>query len=411
MASRDLGVSYPKHILWYKFFMFMIRTFVYPVGRIVLHLKTKKDKGPKPTPCVMLHNHMSNYDFICTLDIFRPYTRYIISDAMLRSKLNAIVFPIATDFIYRRKGDRADDVVESIKVTLDKGISIGLSPEGGVSPNGTTESVRPRTGQMIKDLNCGMVTIALRGGFFIYPTWARNKSKGPMFGEVVGRYTKEDLADKTPDEINEIIYRDIYVNNYEWNRKARIKYERKNRAEWMERVVGICPKCKTVGSMHSEVDDLYCSECGYRLTVDEYGFLQGDDAVYDNLYDWDMWQRGYLMSQRDKWLASPDEIITVDEHMKLNILRNNFPVLLDEDVRVEMTAKEIRVIGEKENLVMPLDEIAGIIGAITDGYGITFKDEYYQFKASHPIWNEKQRFIRKVLRGEPIKRDPPSKSV
>ena len=400
LASRNIGVSAPRHTWWYKTVLYSLRTVLMPFVKMRLHMKTKTDRDVKETPNIMLYNHISNYDFFCSLDLYHHYTRYIISDAMLRSKLNAIAFPIFTDFIYRRKGERADDAVESVKVSIKKGVSVSIAPEGGVTPNGGTEPVRPRTGQLIKDCDCGMVTIALCGGYFIYPTWSHHRAKGPMFGKIVGKYTREEVSKMTVDEINEIIARDIHVNHYQWIKEARIPYERKCRAEWMERVVSICPKCKTMDAMHSEVDDLYCTKCGYKLSVDEYGLFQGEDVVFDNLYDWDMWQRDYLTSFRQKWLDNPDDIITVDEHMSFNILRNNFPVLLDDDATVEMTAKEIRVIHKDGVLHMPLEEMSGIVGAISDGYGIVFKDEYYQFKADHPIWNEKQRFIRKIIIGE-----------
>ena len=404
MASREIGVSHPRHILWYRFFMFMARLILMPLAKWKYKIRTRTDKKEKPLPCILLYNHVSNYDYICNVDIFHPYIRYIISDAMLRNKLNAIVFPLVTDFIYRRKGERADDTVETVKVTIQDGVNVGIAPEGGVTTNGTTEPVRYRTGILVKDCHCGMITVAMHGGYFIYPTWSHYKAKGPMYAEIVGRYTKEQIEGMTVEEVNDTIFRDIYVNHYEWNREKRIPYERKHRAEWMERVAGICPKCKTIGKMHSCIDDLYCEECGYRVTVDEYGFFQGEEVIHDNLYDWDMWQRKYLVSLRQKWLDSPEDVITSDDHMTFSILRNNFPVLLDDDVRVEMTTKELRVIGEKENMTIPLKDMSGIVGAIEDGFGVTYKDEYYQFKAPHPLWNMKQRYIRKILLGEPIGR-------
>ena len=402
LVSRDLGVSYPRHTWWYRTFLAVVRPVVLPIVKMRMKIKTRPERREMDKPSILLYNHVSNSDFICSLDLYRPYTRYILSDAMLRNKFNAIIYPICADFIYRRKGDKGDDTVESVKATIKKGISVGLSAEGGVSTNGTTEEIRPRTGVMVKECGCGMVTMISYGGYFIYPTWSHYKAKGPMFGKVVGIYTKEQVAAMTSDEINATIAKDLYFNHYEWNREARIPYVRKNRAEWMERVAGICPKCRTVGSMHSHIDDLSCEKCGYKVTVDDYGFFNGDDVIFDNLYDWDMWQRNYLISKRQEWLDSPDEIITTDEHLSISVLRNNMPVTLDEDVRLEMDAKEIRIIGEKCNMTMPLDEMGGIIRAIPDGFGIVYKDDYYQLKAPYPLWNAKHRYIRKILRGESI---------
>ena len=63
-------------------------------------------------------------------------------------------------------------------------------------------------------------------------------------------------------------------------------------------------------------------------------------------------------------------------------------------------------------MTFPLREIAGITGAIANGFGIVYKDEYYQFKATQrPLWNMKQRYIRKVILGEPIGKLPDGRIV
>ena len=99
MASREIGVSYPSHKLWYNSFLRFARVTILPVLKWRYHIKTRKDRRKMPVPCIMVYNHISNYDYMCNVDVFRPYIRYIISDAMLRNKLNAIVYPLVTAFI------------------------------------------------------------------------------------------------------------------------------------------------------------------------------------------------------------------------------------------------------------------------------------------------------------------------
>ena len=81
MASREIGVSKPTHILWYRFFLFMARLILLPFVKWHFHIKTKRDKKEKDLPCILVFNHISNYDYLCNIDMFRPYARYIISDA------------------------------------------------------------------------------------------------------------------------------------------------------------------------------------------------------------------------------------------------------------------------------------------------------------------------------------------
>ena len=396
----------PTHKLWYRFIMFMLRNVVaLPPARLVIKLRTKPYRGEIDVPSIFVFNHSSDLDFIATVDMFRPYSRYIISDAVMRKPIMAGIAPLLTDFIFRRKGERADEVMGSVRLSIADGVCVGIAPEGGVTQNGVTAEVRPKTGQLIKECGCGFVTMTIRGMYFNDPTWARNMAHGPIFGEVVGVYTREQTASMTADEINETIARDIRVNHYEWIKEVRIPYDRECRAECMERTLYRCPRCEKDGDMHSKGDDLFCGSCGYRVTVDEYGLFTGDDAVFDNMYDWDMWQTDYMRSKVPEWMADPDKVFLRDEHMRFQVIRDNAPEILDEDVTVEMNAKAITVRGEHTDRTFLLEEIGGISGSVANGFGMSCADGFYQLRSSEPFCNYRHRMARKFILEEHAKAD------
>ncbi len=397
MSSRNKGVDYPKHTLWYRFCLWVLgHGIVLPVVKRHYNIRTERYTGKVERPCVLTYNHVCDYDFLGVLTSFRHYGRFIISDALLRKPSLRRLLHFATNGIYRRKGEKADDAVKAAKATIEKGISVFMAAEGEESPNGVTAEIRGRTGEMIKYLDADLITFRVDGGYFLKPKWADSRSNGPLLGHVVNVYKKEDLEKMSSEEINEIIYRDLYVNHYDWNRENRVVYDRENRAEHMERLVFRCPQCKKDGHLHSHGDTLSCDACGYSVTVDEYGFFN-EGAVFDNLYDWDMWQRSELVKESESW--NDDDVITSDEHCVLKIMSGDDAVTADDDVTISITRKEVILKGNSADIRIPLEAKMNIV-AVRGGCGITYDGKYYRVEPKTPSCMRRYRTILRIIRNE-----------
>ena len=393
-------VSPPRHQWWYRSLLAVGRVLIIPPVCRMYKIRMKKYKGKIPDTSIVMFNHVSDYDFMGVLQGFPHYARFVASDALIRKRYMRYLMGAVSDFIFRRKGMNGDNVVESVNASIAKGVHVCIAPEGGESINGTTAYIRPRTGQMVKDANAGMVTFRMEGGYFLKPSWSKRRYKGPMYGGVVGVYTKEEMAAMTAEEINALIYRDLYVNSYEWQREHREHYEGEARAEFMEQVLYTCPKCKCINHMHSKCDTVYCSECGYTVDVDEYGFFTGDDVIFDNLYDWDVWQRNLMNSKVEYWKAHPEEIILSDEDQVLKGLENNYPYVIEDGVRLTMSASEITIKGKESNIVMPMEEVQSITVVSREDVGIIHNGVYYQIGAKVQRSGVKYKQLIAMLRGK-----------
>lgn len=398
MTTRVDDVSAPRHTPWYRFMYSFLLHVPLPIIRRKLHVKAERTKLRPADASMITYNHGCHFDFITVNHIMPVYTRTITTDAIIRKRLPRMFLPIMSDFIFRRKGQKADAVVESVNLTIADGICVHLAPEGNVTQNGATDAVRPRTGRMIKDSGAGLVTIRLAGNYLNSPFWARNKSKGPVYGELVNIYSKEDIAKLTPEEINDLIEKDIYINHYEWNREKRIVYDRQDRAECMERVAYMCPKCGKIGHMHSSHDTLSCGACGYSADVDEYGFFVGEDIIFDNLYDWDMWQKEQLSAKMDGWRSSGEDIITFD-HVKIQYMDGENPVIVSPDASISISADRVAIKGEGTDMEIPLADIISFNSLFSDTMGMNYGGRSYQIRSHVPVSNRVFRDILKIVRG------------
>lgn len=396
MASKD-KISRPKHTLWYRFMLKIARWFLIPVIKRRYSMDTTRYKGEVKGPFLVVCNHISRYDIPCTLDIFPHYSRYIISDAMVRKPASKIIFSIITDGIYRRKGENANYVVKSCKATIDSGINVCMFPEGTRSPNGVTLPIRKRTGQMVKELGVPLMTYRLKGSYFIKPLWAKNRAKGPMFGGIVNVYTVEQLEKMTVEEINDVIYKDLYFNHYDWVKETRLMYKRDDPAEYMERVLHTCPKCESEGQIRTEHDKVICDACGYTVRVNEFGLYVGEDAVFDNLYDWDHWQKERLRSKYQEWKDDPDREITFTEHVKVSKVIDNDPKIIDDDARISITFNEFIIKGKKVDIHAKIDEMSGLGVTHKNSMGASIDGSFYSLSPGDRQNIRKYRTIRRII--------------
>lgn len=397
-AGRDMV---PHHLWWYSFFIRVpVRCFILPLGRIFIPLKIERYKGELKDPCIIFYNHSTDFDFAGVIDGIPKYGRHVMSDELLKKKWKRTIIMTATDGIYRRKGERADEVIAAIKATLDQGINVYMVVEGEETHNGVTQPVRKRTGQMVKDLGCDIVTFRLEGGYLMKPKWSEEKSKtGPLFGAVQHVYKKEELAKLTPEEINDLIYKDLYLNVFDWNREHQVPYDRKCRAEFLERILYICPKCHSECKMQSKVHDFFCPDCGYKVSMNRYGLFEGDDMVFDNIYDWDVWQKEEMRKKRPEWEANPDAVITSDSGCVLKKLNGDDQEVLDENITVKITFNDLIIEGEKFNQRFPLRELEGL-ASIRKGIGFTYDGVYYKAITPNKACMLRYRTIRRIIMNE-----------
>ena len=388
-----------KNTPWYRFFMRVpVRCFILPLGKRIFRIKTERYKGEIPSrPFMMIFNHATDFDFIGTVNGVPEYGRYIMSDELIKKPWRRTIIMTTTNGIYRRKGENANNVVKAVKETLDQGINVYLAAEGEETANGVTAPIRKRTGQMVKDMGVDIITYRLEGGYLIKPKWAETRAKGPMYGHLVAIHRKEDLAKMTPDEINDLIAKDLYYNVYDWQKEHHIPYDRKDRAEFMEKILYRCPKCESMCKLKSEHHDLFCTECGYRVSVNEYGLFEGEDLRFDNLCDWDLWQRECLREERPKWEANPDEVIASDHGCDLKRMDGNDTVIMDTDVTVQMTFNDIIIKGKNVDMRMPVKELEGL-ASVRNGIGVSYEGKYYKvITVQYKTCMMRYRTIRRII--------------
>ena len=303
-------------------------------------------------PFLVLCNHNTDWDPLLLGCAFPDYLSFVASEHIFRWKLAGRLIIALFDPIARLKGKTAGDTAMTMLRRLRKGVSVAMFAEGNRSFNGLTNEILPATGKLARSSGVKLVTYRLDGGYFTSPRWSARLRRGKMTGRVVNVYTPEELKAMSADEVNAAIRRDLFVDAYAVQREAAVPFRGKNLAEHLETVLCRCPRCGGIGTLKSRDDTLSCA-CGFSVRYNEYGFLEGEDAPFDNVTDWDAAQTRELFALAD---AAGDAPIFSDDGMELKevFLDSHTDAQLGKGV-MTLYADRLECCGQ----VFPLAELGG----------------------------------------------------
>ena len=268
---------------------------------------------------LVLANHNTDWDPLLLALAFPRYMSFVASEHIFRWGFAAKLIIFFMNPIARLKGTTASDTALTMLRRLKKGISVAMFAEGNRSFNGLTGDILPSTGKFARASGAGLVTYRFDGGYFTSPRWCGSAlRRGKLTGRVVNVYTREQLKAMSAEEVNEAIRRDLFVNAYEVQRKEMVRFKGKNLAEHLETVICRCPSCGRLDTLHSAGDTLSC-DCGFSVRYNEYGFVEGDGAPFDNRTDWDLDQTERLCAMADA-IPDNDTPIFTDDGMILKEL-------------------------------------------------------------------------------------------
>lgn len=393
---------------WYEF--------VYRIFRPVLDLFLPRkfnyeykniDVPRSHSPYIVISNHITFWDPLFVAISFKKQQFFVSSDQVMRAGIGGKLIRFLVNPIVRVKSQNETQTVISIFKRLRQS-NIVIFSEGTISYDGETKMVMSSTGKLVKRSGASLVTFRISGGYFTYPRWARFHRKGKMTGKLVNIYSAEQLKAMTPEEINEQVYKDIYVNAYEDQEKEPIAYKGKKLAEHLETALYCCPQCKEFSTLTSNDDRFFC-KCGFHVRYTEYGYFeypqqeqQDKKPPFTTILEWCKWQQG----------------IITDIVNRINDLDVNTPIFTDhnQDLYLVTRAKKgdlqasgtlhlyvdrlSLVTAEGKEINYPLDTINDTATFANSVFIFSTKEkQILEIKSEHPTCVIKYMEMFKLIRG------------
>ena len=218
-------------------------------------------EGLKP-PYILLSNHMYFVDFhLCSIATWPHSVNNIATiDGYYRR-------PFIMEWLgclCKRKFTTDMALLRSVKKVLHEyGDILCMYPEARYSPIGTTAILPDSLGKLVKKQGVPVVVLLHHGNYLHTPFWNyRKPRKVPLYTTMTQVLTAGEVAEKSADEINEIIRQAMDYDEYRWQREKGIRITEPFRAEGLHKVLYQCPHCLTESKMESHGAILRCAACG-----------------------------------------------------------------------------------------------------------------------------------------------------
>ena len=301
--------KYKRHQIFWKIIRFIAPSVLKPLYKYSYELAPKLEP-----PYLVFSNHNGDLDPALVALSFPQQMYFVASEHVYRAGFASKILRFVFEPIAKRKGTAdAVTVMKSIRA-LREGKNVCIFPEGQKSFNGITGEINIATGKLVKASKASLVTYKLEGGYFTTPRWGKGIRKGKMHGSIVNIYNKEDLEKLSPEEITDLVKKDLYEDAYQKQSQNLIAYKGKNLAEGIEHALCLCPECKQIDTLFSKKNSVFCKNCDFTTSIDIYGYFD-ESCKFKTVLQWDEFQQEELKklireksSEKSEFIFSDDEV-------------------------------------------------------------------------------------------------------
>ena len=235
------------------------------------------EKLGKDEPCLVLMNHSSFIDLkiAARLLVTRPFHVVCTSDGFVGKRwMMRLIGCIPT----RKFMMDVTLVRDMVYVVRELKSSILMFPEASYSFDGTQTPLPESFGKCLKLLKVPVVMIRTNGAFARDPLYNNLQlRKVRVSAEVEYLLSPEEIARKSPQELNDILQEKFTFDYFRWQQENKIRVAEPFRADGLNRMLYKCPRCRTEGRMQGQGTKIGCRQCGETYELTEYGYLQAHE--------------------------------------------------------------------------------------------------------------------------------------
>lgn len=225
-------------------------------------------------PFILLPNHVSLFD-PPMVNIFVPHrVHFVMSDANLRTPLARWAYGKLCNVIPKTKALSDSSAVRKIVQLVKKKRVICIFPEGRASWDGVTHNIFFSTVKLLRLLKIPVIVPLIEGGYLSRPRWATSVRSGRLIIRYKIIFDGPELAEMTNEAVYERLIEELAHDDYQFQRRSGQTYPTKIGAEFLERLIFLCPSCKSRATMRSEGNRFFCKSCGFESQWTPEGYLR-----------------------------------------------------------------------------------------------------------------------------------------
>lgn len=327
---------------WMKFRHKVVRTLaywvIYPYSVLKYGIKVEKFKEQGKRPYLILFNHQTAFDQFFVGMAFKGPVYYVASeDLFSMGWVSRLIKYVVAPIPIKKQTTDASAVMNCIRLAREGG-TIAMAPEGNRTYDGKPVNINPAIAPLAKKLKLPIALYRIEGGYGVHPRWSDVVRKGKMRGYVYKVIEPEEYNDMSNEELYTAIKDGLNVNEV----KADGEYYHKNSAEFLERLVYVCPYCD-LSSFVSNGKRIKCQKCGREIEHLDNKKLDGVGFKFPFKFvgEWYDYQCDFInnldVSQFNDAPVYTDEIT----FYKVNIYKNK--EIIGENIKLSLYGNKIMV--------------------------------------------------------------------
>ncbi len=351
----------PRHRFYFRFLRF--------VGVIIARIygcHYHIFQGKKKQNYFILANHQTLLDPAILAMSFRAPVYFVAGETLFNDTLPSRLLRHCFAPIKKKKGTADVACIRSMVRVAREGGNVALFPEGNRTWADFPFYIDPAICSLIRLLKLPLLLYHFEGGYGVDPRWGKTRRKGRFDAFAYKEISIEEIAAMSDEDL----YRTVIDALTVADGKNGAAYRSAARAEYLERLLFVCPVCGKVSTLRSEGESVACSACGLSVTYNEDLSLSSDHAAFSfsTLKEWYAYQLDFIRNMKlpkDAPIYRDKDAILYDKTGEKRV-----QIAAGEAV---LTAEVLRV-GEME---LPLPEILSV--SVVGGRKLVFhtKERFY----------------------------------
>lgn len=269
-------------------------------------------------PLVVIANHEAALDFVNIIGATSRPMSFVISNSFYNSlPVNGILKRLAV--IPKQQFQTTVHDMKRIKSVIDNGEILVIYPAGLMCEDGISTPIPRATYKFLKWLGADVYAARTDGTYFVMPKWTSGMRSGETYMDIYKLFSKEELKTLSVSEIRAKTEDALLFDAYAEQENRLVKYKGSDNLEGLENVLYECPECGTEFSIQvKDKNSLYCTDCGYRETADEFSFLHNTGYRGREIRHVSEWSR--LIYSRLKERIEADENYCLTSDTKIHMI-------------------------------------------------------------------------------------------
>jgi 1-acyl-sn-glycerol-3-phosphate acyltransferase len=264
-------------------------------------------EGLKP-PYVIVSNHVTTRDPFFIGSICPEPIYWVTSDGNMRTNFMRFFLGLVGSIPKSKAIPDLQTINWIVEVIRKRRGVVGLFPEGQASWDGRTLPLFPSTARLIKLLKVPVVAVRLEGAYLALPRWTWGRRRGRVLAHWSLMLDAEEAKRLSAEETYERLKTALAHDEYAVQKRERVAFVGRGRAEHVELALFACPECETMGRLKSRGNKLSCGTCGASFSLDRFGnfhMSDGKKARFTTIPEWDDWQRKFLVEAVETAMSHP----------------------------------------------------------------------------------------------------------